>query len=163
MQKRPQRRIDNHHQATSAPAPLRKRHHPAAHNDGKHLPFPPCEKANSTDPWRTQTDEVVGHHQSPTRTMDRRQVEAGCSPISSCPRLPRLTSKGKLVAAVACANPAVLVIARSPKLPSTAHGQARRLAEEEGRGEGPDTRARCEFTFGPAKSAERKLIFQRFR
>ena len=40
----------------------------------------------------------------------------------------------------ACANPAVFVFSRSPKLPSTADGQARRSAEEEERGNVTNTR-----------------------
>ena len=102
---------------------------PSARNDGKYLPFPPCEKPNSTDPRRTQTDEAAGHHQNPTSTMEESQRNLGR--LLSHFTLPSPHVEGKMDA---CANPAVFVFSRSPKLPSTADGQARRSAEEEERG-----------------------------
>ena len=126
--KDPQRRIDI---ATKQPPRLRNQS-PSARNDGKYLPIPvipPKDKANSTDPRRTQTDEAAGHHQNPTYTMEESQRNLGR--LLSHFTLPSPHVEGKMVA---CANPAVFVISRSPKLPSTADGQSRRSAEKEERG-----------------------------
>ena len=83
---------------------------PSARNDGKYLPFPPCEKPNSTDPRRTQTDEAAGHHQNPTSTMEESQRNLGR--LLSHFTLPSPHVEGKMDA---CANPAVFVFSRSPK------------------------------------------------
>ena len=77
---------------------------PSARNDGKYLPFPPCEKPNSTDPRRTQTDEAAGHHQNPTSTMEESQRNLGR--LLSHFTLPSPHVEGKMDA---CANPAVFV------------------------------------------------------
>ena len=86
------------------------------------------QHTNSTNPRKTQTDEVAGHHQSPICNM---QDRAAKSRQAALPFHLALVSRRREM--VACANPAVCIFLRTEDA-NTAHGQTRRSAEEEERG-----------------------------